>query len=390
MIALDPVELRENGAPVLRSFDEDVGRALEECDAVLATQIRGRPGVWRIAPRNKIGAVTVSVPHAGKSVSILIKPKLEISRLFFLLDYLVNPTGWRDDEVEVTEHPDFVPAVAHLFERQVERALRSGLLRGYRGRRENATVVRGRIDVGDQMRCRFGLPVPIAVEYEEYTADIPENRIVRGAVERMLRRLPDTSAGIRARLLRQRNRLVQEQVTPPAADEKPFWTATRLNSRYVPALRLAEIIMRDASVEQDVGDVRIDGFLFSMWKIFEDFVTVALSRCLVEAAGSVSLQAEHYLDAAAKVLMKPDLVWYDESGRPLTVVDAKYKAEERNGFPDRICIRSLPTARCSACPRATSSTRRALLPVRNTSSAALRVFASISTPWIWSSRPRSS
>jgi 5-methylcytosine-specific restriction enzyme subunit McrC len=32
--------------------------------------------------------------------------------------------------------------------------------------------------------------------------------------------------------------------------------------------------------------------------------------------------------------MKPDLVWYAEDGSPAAVIDAKYKAEKPEGFPD--------------------------------------------------------
>jgi 5-methylcytosine-specific restriction enzyme subunit McrC len=34
------------------------------------------------------------------------------------------------------------------------------------------------------------------------------------------------------------------------------------------------------------------------------------------------------------VRIKPDLVWRDQNGGPLAVIDAKYKAEKPAGFPD--------------------------------------------------------
>lgn len=336
MIALDPLELQENGAPIERVLDAAVGRALQRSDAVKATLIDPPSGLWSIEPKNKIGVVTVAVPRADTSISIFIRPKLPIRRLMFLLDYIVKPRGWRDDPIDVVEHEEFVPAVAHFFERQIGNALRPGLLRGFRPRREAAMVVRGRIDTGEQLRCHFGLPTPIEVEYDEHTADIAENRVLLAAIERMLRRLSDTSPAIHARLRRHRERLIGE-VTPPAVADRVLgtWTPNRLNLRYLPALRLAEIILRDGSVEQDNGEVRIDGFLFTMWRIFEDFVTVALERCLLGSSGSVKLQDDrHHLDAARTVLLRPDLIWYDTSGKPLAVVDAKYKAEKRSGFPN--------------------------------------------------------
>ncbi|MFD7053251.1 hypothetical protein ACFWBS_44245 [Streptomyces mirabilis] len=45
--------------------------------------------------------------------------------------------------------------------------------------------------------------------------------------------------------------------------------------------------------------------------------------------------ALHGADAQAELIrVKPDFVWYDDSDRLLVVVDAKYKAERPEGFPD--------------------------------------------------------
>jgi hypothetical protein len=121
------------------------------------------------------------------------------------------------------------------------------------------------------------------------------------------------------------------------ARNQPAWSPNRLNARYVPALRLAEIILRGGSVEHDVGALGVDGFLFDMAKIFEDSITVAIREQLTADAGgsggAVKLQARHHLDEADTVLLKADLVWYDASRRPLAVIDAKYKAEMPDGFP---------------------------------------------------------
>jgi 5-methylcytosine-specific restriction enzyme subunit McrC len=72
-----------------------------------------------------------------------------------------------------------------------------------------------------------------------------------------------------------------------------------------------------------------------MNKIFEDFVCVALREALRHRGGRFELQARGiHLDEAATVRVKPDFVWYGGVGRALAVVDAKYKAERPEGFPD--------------------------------------------------------
>ena len=58
------------------------------------------------------------------------------------------------------------------------------------------------------------------------------------------------------------------------------WRATRLNTRYHVALRLAEMVLAAESFDHQRGRLRTSGFLFDMAKVFEDFVCVAIREAL--------------------------------------------------------------------------------------------------------------
>ena len=60
-----------------------------------------------------------------------------------------------------------------------------GLLHGYRVEEEALYTVRGRIMIAEQLRTRFGIPLPIEVRYDEFTNDILANQIVKAAVYRL-------------------------------------------------------------------------------------------------------------------------------------------------------------------------------------------------------------
>jgi 5-methylcytosine-specific restriction enzyme subunit McrC len=93
-------------------------------------------------------------------------------------------------------------------------------------------------------------------------------------------------------------------------------------------------VLQATSVEHRPGGVLLNGFLLDMPKLFEDFVTVALREALVaEFGGRVDGQDRHYLDQAAKVVLRPDIVW-KVCGSPVAVIDAKYKAEKPAGYPN--------------------------------------------------------
>ncbi|MEU6049732.1 restriction endonuclease [Streptomyces xanthochromogenes] len=302
------------------------------------------PGMWRLRAGSNVGVVAVAVP-GGETVTVRIAPKVPVARLFFLLGYSTDPSGWRDGTVDVAEHSELLPALAHAVERQIERALRRGLLQGYKTVEETSLVVRGRILEAEQMRRRFGMPLPMEVAYDEFTTDIAENRILRAAVDRLLL-LPDVPGSVRTRLMHQRARL--SDVTPLVRGQViPAWRPTRLNTRYHQALRLAQVVLDGSSAEHLSGGLRIDGFLFDMNRVYEDFVCAALQEAMRPYGGRSVLQAKDmHLDESDFVRLRPDFVWYTGSGVPGIVADAKYKAGNRRGYPNEDLYQML--AYCTA------------------------------------------
>ncbi|MFD7033579.1 McrC family protein [Streptomyces sp. NPDC059917] len=327
------VELVEHAPATSHVLPDAVGRALAEARIVDASPDPYAPGRWLLRAGSKVGAVSVGAADGEAPVTVRVTPKVPVARLFFLLGHSLAPKDpWQEGRVEVDDRRELLPALAHAVERQIAAALRRGLLQGYRSTEESALVVRGRIREADQIRRRFGAALPVEVVYDEFTTDIPENRILRAAVERLLR-LPGVPPEVRRRLLHQRTRLAD--ATPLIAGRPlPAWQPSRLNTRYRPALHLARAVLAGSSPEHARGGLRIDGFLFDMNKLFEDFVTVALREALRGSECTGALQDPHHLDEADAIRMKPDLVVYRPDGTPLAVADAKYKAEKRDGYPD--------------------------------------------------------
>lgn len=326
------VALTEHGGAVYVPLSTAVGRALAESRIVDATPDPYTTGLWRLKATGKVGVVTVAV--TGEAPVVLrIAPKVPIARLLFLLGYSRDARGWRSEDVPLAEETELLPALARLFERQTEIALRQGLLQGYRTIEEDSLLMRGRLREAEQIRRHHGRLLPVAITHDEYTTDIAENRLLRTACERLCRLPRGVPKDVRGRLLRLRVRLAD--VTPIGrGGSLPRWRPTRLNARYHRALRLAELVLRGASVEHRPGNVTVSGFLFDMAKVFEDFVSVALREAFSGSAGRCTLQARHHLDDRDEIRMKPDLVRYADDGAPLAVVDAKYKAEKFKGYPN--------------------------------------------------------
>ncbi|NYI03812.1 McrC family protein [Allostreptomyces psammosilenae] len=345
-MTVSEVTLREFGPPVSVPLGFEAGRALAASRVLQsATPDPSRDGHWLLRAGSRVGAV-----RTPSGLVVRIMPKTPVRRLFFLLGFSLDPArAWRDSRegtVDTGTYDDVVPALAHAVERQIDAALRRGVLQGYRGVEETALVMRGRLREAEQIRRHFGRTPPVEIAHDAYTADTAENRILRAATERLLR-LPDVPAAVRRRLAHQRARLAEASPLIPG-QQPPRWQPSRLNSRYRPALRLAEAVLRGTSPEhRPAGSaaLAVDGFLLDMNKLFEDFVTVALREALRECDLTAHLQEAHHLDTAAAVRMRPDLVVHSVDGRtPRAVVDAKYKVERADGRPNADLYQALAYA----------------------------------------------
>ncbi|MGI8868225.1 MAG: McrC family protein [Mycobacteriales bacterium] len=336
------IDLRENGDPLEVELPDRVGLALAGLDIVSAVPSI-TPGVWTISATSRVGVARIG------EVELWIEPKLDIRRLFFLLGYALTGNGWQDADVDLAEAPNLLVALARAFARQADKALQQGLLQGYRTVEEALPVLRGRLRETEQVGRRYGLMVPVEVRFDEYTADIAENQLLRAAAKLLLR-LPRIPKDVRRSLLRLILRLSDISTITPG-HPLPRWQPSRLNIRYHLALRIARLVLQGNSVEHQRGSVRFDGFLINMAKLFEDFVTVALSEALAPLGGRCRLQDRWHLDDAEAIAMKPDLVWYDVFGRAAAIVDAKYKAEKSSGFPDADLYQMLAYCTAVALPR---------------------------------------
>ncbi|GAA4318459.1 McrC family protein [Actinomadura luteofluorescens] len=192
------IALTEHGAALSLPLSEALGQAVAASRVVEAAPDPDASGRWRVRAAGKVGVATVTA-HGGETLTIRITPKVPIRRLLFLLGYALDAKGWRDEDVALDAEPELLPALARLFEQQADRALRQGLLQGYRTTEETSLVMRGRLREADQLRRHHGEFPALEIVHDEYTTDIAENRLLRTATDRLLR-LRCVSRNLRGRL----------------------------------------------------------------------------------------------------------------------------------------------------------------------------------------------
>ena len=155
-----------------------------QLQAVAAAHISVSPSVDRegahlLRPSSWVGAVNIG------DRSVIVRPKIPVDRVMFLMTYALDPKHWRNEAIDLTPDSDVLEAVALAFSRRTQRAIHRGLLRGYRREEDALSTVRGQIRFADQIGRRYGLTLPIEVAYDEYTEDIEHNRLLKSALHRL-------------------------------------------------------------------------------------------------------------------------------------------------------------------------------------------------------------
>ena len=283
-------------------------------------------GMYVLTAGATVGAVEVS------GLPVLIRPKIGIPQLLSLACYAIGKVRFQKADFDFPEHTALPDALALAFVSAARRAFARGLLHGYRTEEEVLQTVRGRIRFDDQIRRRFGVPLPVEVRYDEFTDDILANRLVKAAAMRlggMRLRSPDARRGLGWVAAMLDN--VSYVEFPPS--DVPEVTFDRLNEHYRGVVTLARLILRRGAFEAGRGQVRASGFLMDMNQVFQEFVTVALREALGVPERLFGEGSIPSLDEAERVHLRPDLVWRDGSSC-VFVGDAKYKRIRDERIPN--------------------------------------------------------
>jgi 5-methylcytosine-specific restriction enzyme subunit McrC len=280
--------------------------------AVLPT---GGPDEWAVRATSFVG--TVVVP----GVRILVTPKVSSANLFYLLEAGGRSLDIGAEQFDYDRTKDLVASFATFYARHLERIASQGIPRSYVEHDDRLLGPRGRVDLPPQRRST-GLPLPVACRFDEYTADVPLNRVLREAAER-LGRLPGVTVESR-RALRSWIAAYPEIGPLRASDLAIRSTFTRLDQHCRPAAGLARLVLAGSSLSARIGTAGAGVFMINMNSLFEEFVEHRLRR---ELRGRLVVhgQRSSAFDLQGAARIQPDLVFTDRAGRDVYVGDSKYK-----------------------------------------------------------------
>ncbi len=303
-----------------------------QLDALQAADIRVTPrggDRYELRPSSRIGIVTTG------DLAVVVRPKVPMDRVMFVLAYALGIWPWVRDDSALAGDSNVMEAMIPAFVHHTERAIRRGLRQDYRVEEEALYAVRGRIAFAEQIRRRPGIPLPVEVNYDDFTEDIAENRLLHTAIH-LLGRIPIRSDRWRRELRGLRPAFAAVGVGSYRRGAVPEVRYHRLNEHYRPAVELARLIIESSSLELRHGEVTASSFLIDMNKVFEEFLRTALRDTLglSDQEWPAADSRRHLtLDRGERINLIPDLMWHGPGvGKAVFVGDAKYKHIEPDGF----------------------------------------------------------
>lgn len=322
LVALDRMH-RIHGTEILRPTIRAASRELQATQHVGVFRFRDRtiqvlPKIYRAETQDE----RLRVREATKNLLHL----LEIAGDLPIREQGVAPLLRRD--------MDWFEILTRLFATHLREEWQRGATRSYQRIEDDLPTLKGKWRITEQIRRPLRGHL-LAVAFDEFTADIPLNRVFRFVVERLWGITRNSENRQMLGELRQWLDEVALLPAMPASAANPS-LLSRLNRRLEPLLNLARVFLDDGTIQMATGDLSTFAFVFDMNRVFEGFLvnfirrhreeilppdlwdcdllpqTRSASRCLAQTEGK------------SVYWLKPDLAVRCGQAFPL-LIDAKYK-----------------------------------------------------------------
>jgi len=315
------VRLTERVPRVCRLAPADVEYLLAHHRAHVELMSTGRRHVYRLTPTGHVGVIV------APRCRLLIRPKIPLQNLFYLLDPALPVPSVRD-RVQPPGETDILDILAGQFAHLLAERVAAGLHRDYVERTEQGPFLHGRLDVPAQMRESAVRKEQLHSRHDDFTADLPCNKILKETAEHLLISTllaPEVSAGLR----RAQPAFTGVSSTHIGSDSFSRLVPERLPEGYRPLLDLCRLLAEGWMPDGSPGTTPAPAFLVNMERAFEGHLTRGVVAAFAgKSRWTVAAQQRVIVNRPAErqpdLSLRPDLI-VQRDGRSVLVVDAKWK-----------------------------------------------------------------
>ncbi|WP_318473957.1 McrC family protein [Photobacterium leiognathi] len=211
------------------------------------------------------------------------------------------------------------------FLQSVNVLVKRGLRSDYVPKEDNLAYLKGKLNVGKQLRHNFINKHKFYCEYDEFLLDRPANRLIHAALTKV-------NGVVRSA---ENQKLLQELMfvfhdVPVSLNHKHDFSLVALGrgmNHYELPLAWVKLILDGFSPQTMKGDHHAASLLFPMERVFEDYVAQSLSKTLKQTHRlKVQVQSKSLVThkGCSWFKLKPDMV-IEYNSRVVTVLDTKWK-----------------------------------------------------------------
>jgi 5-methylcytosine-specific restriction enzyme subunit McrC len=273
----------------------------------------------------QIGNLTVEILPKVEGIDGTLMRRNLVAMLAVVLDLEIS----EGDIARVsTQRHGILEILIRLFCDKLFAQVHRGLVRRYEPRAENLSVMRGRIGITEQIRLNAANPERLHCRFDEFQEDNPLNQILKACIRLLLKSSRELSNQRRLGELL----LVFEGVSEVSRSTLPWHLIRfdRLNQRYEPSFKLAELFLKATPPDVSGGSVQGFSLFFEMNTLFEEYIGRIARRVFRPDGFKVVLQGpQRYLtfDETTEreaFAMKPDVVGL-KGNDAAWIIDTKWK-----------------------------------------------------------------
>ena len=316
----------------------------KDTDALELMGLSARRGTGKIiTAKNYVGIITM---NDGTTIEILpkicsaIEDDVNASRTKkLLIDMLKTLRDTPYKALQTTnvniEKMNIFEIFIRMFVDEVFYIVKRGLKCSYESVEENATFFRGKMKFSQQIRYNYIHKERSYVEYDAFTVNRPENRLLKATLQYLYRH--STSSKNRNDLKLLLNSFGEVETSTDYKGDFNKYIPDRNTKDYATALLWARVFLMGKSFTSFAGSEVALALLFPMESLFESYIATLLRRYLDTSVFTVSAQDRSYHlfeEPKAVFQMKPDIVVTNKVQNLIFIMDTKWKilSEEKANY----------------------------------------------------------
>ena len=322
--------------PVFSQLEEFVlSNQGSEADALELMGLSARKGVGKIiTAKNYVGIITMK---DGTTIEILPKiysetdhdesgirtKKLLIDMLKTLRD--VPYKTLQTSNVNI-EKMNVFEIFIRMFIDEMFFIVKRGLKHNYETVEENANFFKGKMKFSQQVRYNLAHKERNYVEYDAFTANRPENRLLKATLQYLYKHSLSPKNRNDIKILLGSFGEIEASVDYKTDFSK--YIPDRNMKDYTTALMWSIVFLMGKSFTSFAGSEVAVALLFPMEKVFESYIATLIKKELVPQGYAIAVQDRkfHLFDEPdKKFLLKPDIVITRKSDGAQFIIDTKWK-----------------------------------------------------------------